>query len=53
MGKDIFHYIRLIKAPSNLTLNTSNDGASTTSLGNLFQCLTTLILKNFFLVDLI
>ncbi|KAK4811172.1 hypothetical protein QYF61_019803 [Mycteria americana] len=37
--------IRLLKAPSNLTLNTSNDGASTTSLGNLFQCLTTLILK--------
>ncbi|KAK4833105.1 LOW QUALITY PROTEIN: hypothetical protein QYF61_027771 [Mycteria americana] len=36
-------------APSNLTSNVSRDGASTTSLGNLFQCLTTLIVKNFFL----
>lgn len=31
----------------NLTLNTSRDGAST-SLGNPFQCLTTLIIKNVF-----
>ncbi|KAK4811013.1 LOW QUALITY PROTEIN: hypothetical protein QYF61_015717 [Mycteria americana] len=37
--------IRLLKAPSNLTLNVSRDGASTTSLGNLFQCFTTLIFK--------
>ncbi|KAK4826814.1 hypothetical protein QYF61_011622, partial [Mycteria americana] len=43
MGRDISHYMRLVKAPSNLTLNTSNDGASTTSLGNLVQCPTTLI----------
>ncbi|KAK4810863.1 hypothetical protein QYF61_008835 [Mycteria americana] len=34
---------------SNLTLNVSRDGASTTSLGNLFQCLTTLTVKDFFL----
>ncbi|KAK4827187.1 hypothetical protein QYF61_015149, partial [Mycteria americana] len=38
-----------VRAPSNLTLNVSRDGASTTSLGNLFQCLTTLTVKNFFL----
>ncbi|KAK4822069.1 hypothetical protein QYF61_009330 [Mycteria americana] len=36
-----------IGAPSNLTLNVSRDGASTTSLGNLSQCLTTLIVKFF------
>jgi len=34
-------------APSNLALNTSRDGASTDSLGSLFQHLTTLIEKNF------
>ncbi|KAK4829612.1 hypothetical protein QYF61_005739 [Mycteria americana] len=45
------HFQRLLKAPSNLALNTSKDGASTTSLGNLFQCLTTLIGKNFFLIS--
>jgi len=39
MGKDTFHYTRLLKAPSNLALNTSMEGASTASLGNLFQCL--------------
>ncbi|KAK4831314.1 hypothetical protein QYF61_016803, partial [Mycteria americana] len=32
-----------IRTPSSLALNTSRDGASTTSLGNLCQCLTTLI----------
>ncbi|NXJ99538.1 HLTF factor, partial [Corythaixoides concolor] len=37
--------------PSNLTLNVSRDGLSTTSLGNLCQCFTTLIVKNFFLVS--
>ena len=43
------HPARLLKAPSNLTLNTSRDGAPTASLGNLFQCLTTLsILKEVF-----
>ncbi|KAK4814100.1 hypothetical protein QYF61_008195 [Mycteria americana] len=41
--------IRLLRAPSNLTSNVSRDGASTTSLGNLFQCLTTLMVKNLFL----
>ncbi|KAK4818676.1 hypothetical protein QYF61_017421 [Mycteria americana] len=42
--------IRLLRAPSNLTLNVSRDGASATSSpGNLCQCLTTLIVNNFFL----
>ncbi|KAK4818489.1 hypothetical protein QYF61_014219 [Mycteria americana] len=41
--------IRLLRAPSNLTWNVARDGASTTSLGSLFQCLTTLIVKNVFL----
>ena len=34
--------IRLPRATSSLALNASRDGASTTSLGNLFQCVTTL-----------
>ncbi|KAK4826482.1 hypothetical protein QYF61_009478 [Mycteria americana] len=49
MTRDIFNCIRLLRAPSNLTLNVSRDGASATSLGNLSQCLTTLIVKHFFL----
>uniref|UniRef100_A0A8D0EWZ9 GDNF family receptor alpha like n=1 Tax=Strix occidentalis caurina TaxID=311401 RepID=A0A8D0EWZ9_STROC len=50
----LFHHILHSKScftPSNLALNTSREGASTTSLGNLFQCLTTLMLKNFFLIS--
>lgn len=37
---------------SNLTLNVSKDGASTTSLGKLFQCLNslTIIFFSFYLV---
>ena len=34
-----------------MVLNVSRDGASTTSLGNPFQCFTTLIVKNFFLLS--
>ena len=45
------HPHRLLRAPSNLTLNVSGHGASTTSLGNLFQCLTTLSIKHFFLTS--
>jgi len=41
-------YIGSFRAPYNLTWNVSRDGASTTSLGNLLQCFTTLMLKNFF-----
>ena len=41
----------LPRAPSSLALNASRDGASTTSLGNLFQCITTLWVKNFLLIS--
>ena len=39
------HYIRLLRAPSSLTLSVSTDGVSTTYLGNLCQCLTSLSVK--------
>ena len=42
---------RLPRATSSLALNASRDGASTTSLGNLFQCVTTLCMKNFHLIS--
>jgi len=51
MGRDIFNKIRLPRALSYLTLNVSGYGASTTSLGNLFQCLTSFIVKNVFLIS--
>jgi len=51
MGRNTFHYSRLLKAPSSQALNISREGASTTSLDNLFQCLTTLIAKNFSLTS--
>jgi len=41
----------LLKVPFSLALNASREGASTTSLGNLFQCLTTPTVKNFFLIS--
>jgi len=41
------HQTRLPRATSSQALNGSRDGASTTSLGNLFQCVTTLCVKNF------
>ena len=41
----------MLRDPSSLALNASRKGASTTSLGNLFQCLTTLTVNNFFLVS--
>jgi len=50
MGRDTSHYTTLLKAPSNLTSNTSREGASTAAVGNLFQCLTTLRIKNFFII---
>ena len=40
VSRDIFNQTRFLRAPSNLALNVSKDGASTTSLGNLFQCFT-------------
>jgi len=51
MGRDTFQYTRLLKAPSSLALNTAREGAATASLGNLFQCLTALITKYFFLIS--
>jgi len=43
MGRVASHYIRLpTMIPSNLAFNASRDGASTTSLHNLLQRLTTL-----------
>jgi len=38
-----------LRTLSNLTLNISREGASTTSQGNLSQCFTTLIIKKFIL----
>ena len=51
MDRDAFHYMRLLKAPSSLAFNISRNGASTSSLRNLFWCLTTLIVQNFFLIS--
>jgi len=51
MDRDTFHQTRLLKAPSSLALNTSRDGAATTSLGYLCQHLTTLRVKNFFFLS--
>ena len=45
------HQSRLPRATSSLALNASSDGTSTTSLGNLFQCITTLWVKNFLLIS--
>ena len=45
------HQTRLPRATSSLALNASRDGASTPSLGNLFQCVITLTVKNFFLLS--
>ena len=45
------HQTRLLRAPTNLALNTSREGADTASLGNLGQCFTTLMVKNFFLLS--
>ena len=41
------HHTRLPRATSSLALNAFRDGASTASLGNLFQCFTTLWVRNF------
>ena len=45
------HQTKLPRATSSLALSASRDGASTTSLGNLFQCVTTLCVKNFLLIS--
>ena len=51
MGRDPFRQPRVLRAPSNLALNTAREGAATASLGNLGQGLTTLRVKNFFLIS--
>jgi len=51
MDRDTFKYSRLLKVPSNLALNNSGEGAAAIFLGNLFQCLTTLRVKKFFLLS--
>jgi len=48
-SRNKFLQLRLPRAPSNLALSTSRDGAPTASLGSLCQCLTTLWVNNFFL----
>ena len=42
---------RLPRATSSLAFNASSNRASTTSLSNLFQCMTTLWVKNFLLIS--
>jgi len=42
---------QVLRALFSLTLNVSRDGTSTTSLGNLYQCLTNVAVKNLFLIS--
>lgn len=51
VNKDIYSWITLLKAQIRLTLNVTKDGASTTSLDNLYQFLTTFSVKNFLLMS--
>jgi len=51
MGRDPFHQPRVLPAPSNLALSTAREGAATASLGSLGQGLTTLRVKNSFLIS--
>lgn len=50
-SRDIFHQIRWLRTPSNLTVHISRDGALIIPVGNLFQFITTLIVKNLFLIS--
>lgn len=50
MGTDICYWTRFLKSPSNLALNNSSDGVSTTPLDNLLQCLI-IHSKEFFLIS--
>ena len=45
------HQTRLPRATSSLALNASRDGASKTSLGNLFQCFTAFRVQNFLVIS--
>ena len=51
IGRVTNHQTRLPRATSSLALNVSRDGASTASVGILFQCVTTLCVKNFLLIS--
>ena len=51
MGRVTSHYTRLPRATASLALSASRDGASTTSLGNLFQCITTPWVKKSLLIS--
>jgi len=51
MSRDIFYQPRVLRAPSNLALSSAREGAATSSLGNLCQCFTTLMVKNFSLIS--
>lgn len=42
MGRNMFHYIKLLGTSFNWALSTARNGVSTISLGNPFQCLTNL-----------
>lgn len=53
MGMVTFYWNRLPRFPSNVDLNISRDGASTSSLYSLFLCITILIVNNFFLMPYI
>lgn len=48
IDRDTSHYTKLLKALSNLALNSDRIGAFTDSLSNMFQCLTTLKVQSFF-----
>lgn len=48
--QEIFNQIRFLRASFSRNLNVSRGGASTTFLGNLFQCFITLLVKNFSLI---
>jgi len=49
--RDIFSWIRVLRAPSTLAWNVPRDGASPTSLGNLCQGFANLSVKYFFLIS--
>jgi len=51
MSRDTFNQTSVLKAPFDLALNTSREGAATALLGNPCQGLTTLRVKNVFLIS--
>ena len=51
MNRDMHRQVRLSRTWSSLTLKISRDGTPTTTVGNLFQHLTTLTAKYFFLIS--